>query len=79
MRGGGILMHISYLPSKYGIGTLGSKAYEFVDFLSEAGQKYWQILPIGPTSFGDSPYQSPSSYAGIRILSIWIFSSVTAF
>ena len=64
MRGGGILMHISSLPSKYGIGTLGSKAYEFVDFLSEAGQKYWQILPIGPTSFGDSPYQSPSSYAG---------------
>ncbi len=57
-------MHISSLPSKYGIGTLGSKAYEFVDFLSEAGQKYWQILPIGPTSFGDSPYQSPSSYAG---------------
>ncbi len=57
-------MHISSLPTKYGIGTFGVKAYEFVDFLSETGQKYWQILPIGPTSFGDSPYQSPSSYAG---------------
>ncbi len=57
-------MHISSLPSKYGIGTLGSKAYEFIDFLSESGQKYWQILPIGPTSYGDSPYQSPSSYGG---------------
>ena len=64
MRGSGILMHISSLPSECGIGTLGKKAYEFVDFLSETGQKYWQVLPIGPTSFGDSPYQSPSAFAG---------------
>ena len=64
MRGSGILMHISSLPSDHGIGTLGREAYEFVDFLSETGQKYWQVLPIGPTSYGDSPYQSPSAFAG---------------
>ena len=63
-RASGILMHISSLPSKHGIGTLGQKAYEFVDFLSDSGQKYWQVLPIGPTAFGDSPYQSPSAFAG---------------
>lgn len=57
-------MHISSLPSEYGIGTLGKEAYDFVDFLKETGQKYWQVLPIGPTSYGDSPYQSFSSYAG---------------
>ncbi len=64
MRGSGILMHVSSLPSDYGIGTLGKEAYKFIDFLSDAGQKYWQVLPIGPTSFGDSPYQSPSAFAG---------------
>ena len=64
MRGSGILMHISSLPSNYGIGTFGEKAYEFVDFLEKSNQKYWQILPICPTSFGDSPYQSFSSFAG---------------
>ena len=64
MRKSGVLMHISSLPSKYGIGTLGEEAYNFVDFLKESGQGFWQILPIGPTSFGDSPYQSPSTYAG---------------
>ncbi len=63
-RRSGILMHITSLPSPYGIGTLGKAAYEFVDFLKEAGQKAWQVLPIGHTSFGDSPYQSYSSYAG---------------
>ena len=57
-------MHISSLPSPYGIGTFGKEAYKFVDFLKESGQKCWQILPICPTSFGDSPYQSCSSYAG---------------
>ena len=57
-------MHISSLPSPYGIGTMGKDAYEFVDFLKLAGQSYWQILPLCPTSFGDSPYQSFSSYAG---------------
>jgi len=64
MRTSGILMPIFSLSSKHGIGTFGDKAYEFVDFLNKAGQTYWQILPIGVTSFGDSPYQSFSSYAG---------------
>ena len=63
-RGSGILLHISSLPSPYGIGTLGQSAYDFVDFLKAAGQRYWQILPLGPTGFGDSPYQSFSAYAG---------------
>lgn len=64
MRSGGILLHISSLPSVGGIGTMGEEAYKFVDFLAEAKQKYWQILPICPTSFGDSPYQSFSTNAG---------------
>ncbi len=64
MRSSGILMHISSLPSPYGIGTLGKEAYDFVDFLHAAGQKYWQVLPIGPTGCGDSPYQSFSAFAG---------------
>lgn len=63
-RSSGILLHISSLPSEYGIGTLGGEAYKFVDFLKRAGQKYWQILPIHPTSYGDSPYQSTSAFAG---------------
>ena len=57
-------MAISSLPSPYGIGTLGKEAYEFVDFLAQAGQSWWQMLPVGPTSYGDSPYQSFSSFAG---------------
>ena len=64
MRTSGILFHISSLPSDYGIGTLGKEAYNFVDFLHSAKQSYWQILPICPTSYGDSPYQSFSSHAG---------------
>ena len=52
------------LPSKYGIGCFDKKAYEFVDALKAAGQSYWQILPLGPTSYGDSPYQSFSTFAG---------------
>jgi len=63
-RESGILLHISSLPTPYGIGTLGKEAFQFVDFLKAAGQRYWQILPIGPTSYGDSPYQSCSIYAG---------------
>ncbi|MEE1013668.1 MAG: 4-alpha-glucanotransferase [Clostridia bacterium] len=63
-RGSGILLHLSSLPSPYGIGTMGKEAYTFVDFLENAGQKYWQILPLGPTSYGDSPYQSFSTFAG---------------
>ena len=57
-------MPITSLPSPYGIGTLGKSAYDFIDFLSQAGQKWWQILPLGPTSYGDSPYQALSSFAG---------------
>jgi len=64
MRASGILMPIFSLPSDYGIGTMGKAAYEFIDFLKNSGQKYWQLLPIGPTSYGDSPYQSFSSFAG---------------
>ena len=63
-RASGILMHISSLADPYGIGTIGAKAREFVDFLNKAGQKYWQMLPVGPTGYGDSPYQSFSTYAG---------------
>ena len=63
-RSSGILMAMSSLPSKYGIGTMGKCAYEFVDFLKAAGQKYWQLLPLGPTSYGDSPYSSFSTFAG---------------
>ena len=62
-RKAGILLHVSSLPNKYGIGTLGKSAYQFVDFLASAGQKYWQVLPITPTNYGDSPYQSSSVYA----------------
>ena len=64
MRESGILMHITSLPSPYGVGTLGKEAYRFVDFLAKAGQRYWQILPVTPTGFGDSPYQSCSTFAG---------------
>lgn len=60
----GILMPISSLPSKYGIGSFGREARSFVDFLSETGHKCWQVLPLNPTSYGDSPYQSPASGAG---------------
>jgi 4-alpha-glucanotransferase len=68
MRSCGILLHISSLPSKYGIGALGKYAYQFVDFLKKSKQEYWQILPIGPTGYGDSPYQCYSAYAGNPLL-----------
>lgn len=68
MHSSGILLHISSLPGKYGIGTLGEQAKKFVDFLVKSGQEYWQILPIGPTGYGDSPYQSYSAYAGNPLL-----------
>ena len=64
MRKSGILLPISSIPSRYGIGTFSKEAYEFVDFLQMAGQKVWQILPLGSTGYGDSPYQSFSTFAG---------------
>ena len=63
-RSAGVLLPVSSLPSKYGIGTFGQAARQWVDFLSRAKQRYWQVLPLGPTSFGDSPYQSYSAFAG---------------
>jgi 4-alpha-glucanotransferase len=63
MRRSGILNHISSLPSNYGIGTFGKAAYDFIDFLKLSNQTFWQILPIGPTSYGDSPYQTFSAFA----------------
>ena len=64
VRSSGVLMPIFSLPSPYGVGTLGRQAREFADFLARSGQSHWQILPIGPTGYGDSPYQSFSSRAG---------------
>ena len=64
MRKSGILLPVFSLPGPYGIGCFSRYAYEFADQLKEAGQTYWQILPLGPTSYGDSPYQSYSTFAG---------------
>ncbi len=64
MRKSGILLPVTSLPSQYGIGSFSKEAYRFVDFLKKAGQSYWQILPLGPTGYGDSPYQSFSTFAG---------------
>lgn len=68
MRSCGVLMHITSLPSPYGIGTFGEQAEKFVDWLISAGQEYWQVLPVGPTGYGDSPYQSFSTFAGNPLL-----------
>ena len=68
MRESGILMHITSLPGAYGVGTMGKQAFAFVDFLKKAGQRYWQILPLSPTGYGDSPYQSCSTFAGNHYL-----------
>ena len=68
MRESGILMHITSLPGAYGVGTMGKHAFAFVDFLEEAGQTCWQILPLNPTGYGDSPYQSCSAFAGNHYL-----------
>jgi len=67
-RSSGILLHITSLPGKYGIGTMGSEAHEFIDFLVASGQKIWQILPLGHTGYGDSPYQCFSAFAGNPLL-----------
>ena len=64
MRKAGVLLPLYSLPSKYGIGCMSKEAYHFIDLLSECGQKLWQILPVGPISYGDSPYQSTSTFAG---------------
>jgi 4-alpha-glucanotransferase len=67
-RQSGILFHITSLPGRYGIGDMGPQAYAFVDALKEAGQTLWQVLPLGPTGYGDSPYQSFSTFAGNELL-----------
>ena len=67
-RSSGILLHPTSLPSPFGIGDLGPEAYRFVDFLHEAGHRIWQVLPLGPTGYGDSPYQSFSAFAGNPLL-----------
>lgn len=67
-RSSGILLHPTSLPGKFGIGTLGKEAYDFIDFLKASGQKLWQIFPLGPTGYGDSPYQCFSAFAGNPLL-----------
>ena len=67
-RSSGILLHPTSLPSPFGIGDLGEDAYKFIDFLHEAQQKYWQILPLGPTGYGNSPYMCYSAIAGNPLL-----------
>jgi 4-alpha-glucanotransferase len=67
-RRSGILMHPTSLPGRFGIGDLGDSAYQFVDFLASAGQSYWQVLPLSPTGYGDSPYQGLSAFAGNPLL-----------
>ncbi len=67
-RHSGILLHPTSLPSPYGIGDFGSSAYDFIDFLAESGQKLWQMLPLGPTGYGDSPYQTLSAFGGNPML-----------
>lgn len=64
MRASGILMHVTSLPGPNGVGTMGKEACRFLDFLERAGQRYWQILPLSPTGYGDSPYQALSAFAG---------------
>ena len=67
-RSSGILLHPTSLPGPFGIGDLGPVAYEFADFLASAGQSIWQMLPLGPTGYGDSPYQCFSAFAGNTLL-----------
>src|ERR1700761_204110 len=67
-RASGILLHVTSLPSPYGIGDIGPPAFFWVDRLHEAGQRWWQALPLGPTGYGNSPYQSLSSFAGNGLL-----------
>ena len=70
-RSSGVLLHVTSLPGEFGIGNLGRYAHEFIDFLHEAGFRFWQICPVGPTGYGDSPYQVFSSSAGNPYLIDW--------
>src|SRR5580658_8057527 len=67
-RASGLLLHVTSLPSPYGVGDLGSSAFSWIDRLHDAGQRWWQALPLGPTGYGNSPYQSMSSFAGNALL-----------
>src|SRR3954454_9713595 len=67
-RGSGILLHPTSFPGPYGIGDLGPGSFRFVDWMEAAGQRFWQLMPLGPTGFGDSPYASPSAFAGNPLL-----------
>lgn len=67
-RASGLLLHVTSLPSAYGIGDVGPSAFEWIDRLQEAGQSWWQALPLGPTGYSNSPYQPPSSFAGNELL-----------
>src|SRR4028119_655870 len=67
-RSSGVLLHPTSLPGRYGVGDLGAEAYRFIDFLAASGQTLWQVLPLGPTGYGDSPYQSFSAFAGNTLL-----------
>src|SRR5271170_522181 len=67
-RASGLLLHVTSLPSPYGVGDLGSSAFSWIDRLHDAGQTWWQALPLGPTGYGNSPYQSMSSFAGNTLL-----------
>src|SRR5215470_14743919 len=67
-RSSGVLLHPTSLPGRFGIGDLGPSAFEFIDFLGAGGQRLWQVLPLGPTGYGDSPYQSFSAFAGNPLL-----------
>src|SRR5580692_772082 len=67
-RASGLLLHVTSLPSPYGVGDLGSYAFSWIDRLHDAGQAWWQALPLGPTGYGNSPYQSISSFAGNPLL-----------
>ena len=71
MRKSGVLLAVSSLPGEYGIGSFGHEAYDFVDFLVSAGQHYWQILPLGPTGYGDLPISRFPHLPGILTISIW--------
>src|SRR5215218_10351005 len=67
-RASGVLAHPTSFPGPHGIGDIGDAAFRFIDWLAVAGQRYWQVMPLGPTGYGDSPYASPSAFAGNPLL-----------